>query len=297
MPDLLNDRSEVKLLEDSLGEMQVAGVVEQQPSSAEELTALIEKGMSFRASAPTLKNDTSSRSHAVCRIRIANEDFAEIPDGLLYLIDLAGNEAAVDTKKHNKARIIETKDINLSLATLKDCIRGRSLWGVAEKGTAKSVHVPYRNSVLTKVLKHVFDIKEERACKTAVLACVTPNLADCGPTKNTLRYAETLRLPAPKPKALEPRINTPSTWSNKNLRRWIDKNSGEPPISSQLLAPSETGTQLCKLPKGEFLARCLKTSGATQAQAQTLFDELSRIHLESQSSNKTAELSSTDSEF
>ena len=208
MLDLFNDRSEIKILEDGRGEIKLTGVVEQTPSSAEELIALIEKGMSFRKSAPTLKNDLSSRSHAICRIRIANRDFAEIPDGLLFLIDLAGNEAAVDTKEHDKVRMNETKDINLSLATLKDCIRGRSLWAAAE-GSAKSVHVPYRSSVLTKVLKHVFDIKEERNCKTAVLACVTPSVADAGPTKNTLRYAETLRLPATKLKVLAPRASAP----------------------------------------------------------------------------------------
>ena len=250
--------------------------------------------MSFRKSAPTLKNNASSRAHAVCRIRIANGDFAEVPDGLLFLIDLAGNEAAADTKEHDKARMLEAKEINLSLATLKDCIRGRSLWGAAEK-SAKSVHVPYRNSILTKLLKHVFDIKEERACKTAVLACVTPSVADCGLTKNTFRYAETLRVPAPKAQVvLMPRVNAPGTWSNKNLRRWIDKNSGEPPISSQFLAPSESGNQLCKLPEDEFISRCLKTPNVTQAQAHAVYDQLSRLYLESQNGNKTAELSTPD---
>ena len=286
--DLLNDRHEVKLLEDSFGEMQLSGVMEHKPSGAEELVALIEKGMSFRKSAATLKNDTSSRTHAICRIRIANQEYAEIPDGFLFLVDLAGNEAPNDRKEHNQARMKETKEISLSLATLKDCIRGRALWGTTQKGT-KGVHVPYRNAVLTKVLKHVFDIKDERACKTAVLACATPSVADCGPTKNTFRYAEILRIPVPKPKPVIPMVNTPSTWSNKNLRRWIDEKSGNPPISSRILAPSENGIELCKLPKGEFIARCLKTPDITQAQALAFYDKLACLQNESQTGKKADE--------
>ena len=268
--------------------MQLSGVMEQKPPSAEELVALIEKGMSFRKSAATLKNDASSRTHAICRIRIANKEFPEIPDGFLFLVDLAGNEAATDSKDHNQARMKETKEINLSLATLKDCIRGRALWGATQKGT-KGIHIPYRNAVLTKVLKHVFDIKDERACKTAVLACATPSVVDCGPTKNTFRYAEILRIPVPKPKPIIPMVNTPSTWSNKNLRKWIDEKSGDPPISSRILAPSENGVELCKLPKGEFIARCLKTPDVTQAQALAFYDKLACLQNESQTGKKADE--------
>ena len=216
-------------MEDSFGESQLVGVVEHKPSSAAELLDTVDHGMSFRKSAPTLKNDTSSRSHAVCRIRIVNKDTAEVPDGLLFLVDLAGSEAAADSKDHSQDRMKETRDINLSLSILKDCIRGRAMWGTIDEsatGTrrAKGVHIPFRSSVLTKVLKHVFDIKGERSCKTAVLACVTPCAADSGPSKNTLRYAELLRIPVPKSKPAVYNAATPTTWSNKSLKEWIDKN-------------------------------------------------------------------------
>jgi kinesin family member 2/24 len=226
--DLLNDRRKIVVMEDAFGESQLVGAVEEKPTTAEELISHIERSMSFRKSAPTSKNDSSSRSHAICRIRIVNKDVVDAPDGLLFLVDLAGSEVDRDIKEHNKDRMKETRDINVSLSTLKDCIRGRAMWnmtdGVATNKRAMNVHVPFRSSVLTKVLKHVFDLKGDRYCKTAVLACVKPNAADAGPSKNTLRYAELLRVAVPKTKPAPYNINIPSTWSHQSLTEWIEKN-------------------------------------------------------------------------
>ena len=226
--DLLNDRRKIVVMEDAFGESQLVGAVEEKPTTAEELISHIERSMSFRKSAPTSKNDSSSRSHAVCRIRIVNKDVVDAPDGLLFLVDLAGSEVDRDIKEHNKDRMKETRDINVSLSTLKDCIRGRAMWnmtdGVATNKRAMNVHVPFRSSVLTKVLKHVFDLKGDRYCRTAVLACVKPNAADAGPSKNTLRYAELLRVAVPKTKPAPYNINIPSTWSHQSLTEWIEKN-------------------------------------------------------------------------
>jgi kinesin family protein 2/24 len=62
----------------------------------------------------------------------------------------------------------------------------------------KKAYIPVRHSALTRVLKHVFDLESGREVKTVVIACVNPSLADAGPTKNTLRYAEMLRVPVVK---------------------------------------------------------------------------------------------------
>lgn len=187
--------------------------------------------MTFRKSAPTLRNDSSSRTHAICRIRIVNKDVSETPDGLLFLIDLAGSEAATDTKEHSADRMRESREINISLSILKDCIRGRTLWYMEQantSGKSKPVHIPYRNSTITKVLKHVFDTRGYRHCKTAVVACVSPNIVDAGPSKNTFRYAELLRIPVPPFKMPEYRVDMPSTWTPSALRAWIDDNVRPP---------------------------------------------------------------------
>ena len=191
--------------------------------------------MTFRKSAPTLRNDSSSRTHAVCRIRIVNKDVSETPDGLLFLIDLAGSEAATDMKDHSADRMKESREINTSLSTLKDCIRGRTMWymdqaQVGSGAKSKPIHIPYRNSTLTKVLKHVFDTKGYRHCKTAVVACVSPNIVDVGPTKNSFRYAEMLRIPVPPFKQPVYKEEMPSTWTSAALKTWIDDNVRYPSI-------------------------------------------------------------------
>ena len=231
--DLLNGHRKISVMEDSFGESQLVGAVEERPVSAEELLSYIEKSMLFRKSATTLKNDMSSRSHAVCRIRIVNKDLLDSPDGLLFLVDLAGSEVDRDRKEHSTDRMKEARDINVSLSTLKDCIRGRSMLNMTEGADgikkASKMHVPFRSSVLTKVLKHVFDVKGERYCKTAVLACVKPNAADAGPSKNTLRYAELLQVSVPKSKPAVYNASTPSTWSHSELIVWIGANVSRRP--------------------------------------------------------------------
>ena len=55
------------------------------------------------------------------------------------MIDLAGSERAADSKNHTKARMDETKQINLSLMALKECIRARTM--ASAPGAALTVHV------------------------------------------------------------------------------------------------------------------------------------------------------------
>lgn len=197
--DLLNSREPFPVLEDSSGTTQLAGAVEHRVSTEDEMLHLISEAAEYRRTAPTLKNDVSSRSHSICRIRI--ESSSDTEDGLLYLVDLAGSEAARDVAQHGADRMRETKEINMSLSVLKDCIRGKAeaddarARGPDQKGN--KIHVPIRRSMLTRVLKHMFDPQASRACKTVVIACVNPSLADVGPSKNTLRYAEMLRVPVP----------------------------------------------------------------------------------------------------
>jgi kinesin family protein 2/24 len=198
--DLLNSRQPISILDDSSGVTQLAGAKEYLVQDRDEVMDLIERAVSFRRTAPTLKNDASSRSHGICRIRIKNPSNGS--DGLLYLIDLAGSEAAHDVAIHGADRMRETREINMSLSVLKDCIRGKVqsdalMVSGGPKSKQRKPHVPFRQSALTRVLKHVFDPAGSRACKTAVIACVNPSLADVGPSKNTLRYAEMLRVLVP----------------------------------------------------------------------------------------------------
>lgn len=118
-----------------------------------------------------------------------------VEDGYLYLIDLAGSETARDIAEHGADRMKETREINISLSILKDCIR--SITDANSSRSSKKPYVPFRQSTLTKTLKNVFDPSSNRKCKTGVLACIDPSFLDTVATKNTLRYAEMLLAAAP----------------------------------------------------------------------------------------------------
>ena len=237
--DLLNNRKQISILEDSFGVTQLTGAVEHHITDKSTFLSLIDAAASLRQTRPTQKNDTSSRSHSICRIRVENLSVStdSDEDGLLYLVDLAGSEAARDKTGHDATRMKEAREINTSLSVLKDCIRGRAMVDVefftatgktaAVSKKKKPAYVPYRQSSLTKTLKHVFDPAGSRSCKTVVVACVNPCLADVGASKNTLRYAEMLRVLVPKStKGVQYAADVPMTWNNEQLRGWIDKNVG-----------------------------------------------------------------------
>ncbi|KAF7560208.1 hypothetical protein G7046_g3924 [Stylonectria norvegica] len=265
--DLLNTRRPVSVLEDSFGNTQLAGALEHEITTVDEMLRDIETATSFRHTEATWRNDTSSRSHAICRIRIQNPTTPAAEDGVLYLVDLAGSEAARDSANHGPQRTRELREINLSLSVLKDCIRGKAEADTLAAGSTKrKPHVPFRQSALTKVLKHVFDPIAMRAW----------------PSKNTLRYAETLRFIVPKTKPVRYDPKVPMTWSNEQLREWISKNSGNPQIDAAVLAPTESGMQLLRLPPPEFEMRCRKTDGVTLEQAKAFRSKFWQMHVDSQ---------------
>lgn len=225
--DLLNSRKPVSILEDSFGATQLSGAMEFAVQDKDDVGELVDRAAAFRRTAPTLKNDASSRSHGICRIRIKNTSADS--NGFLYLVDLAGSEAARDVAVHGADRMRETREINMSLSVLKDCIRGKVqsdalALSQVPKSKQKKPHIPFRQSSLTKVLKHVFDPAGTRACKTAVVACINPSLADVGPSKNTLRYAELLRILVPTSGNNEYCAMAPATWGNAQLQIWIAAN-------------------------------------------------------------------------
>ena len=68
--DLLNNRKKLKVLEDRNSRIQIKGLEEVDVSSEDELNQAIEYGNSIRTTKATQANDTSSRSHAVCQIKV-----------------------------------------------------------------------------------------------------------------------------------------------------------------------------------------------------------------------------------
>lgn len=196
--DLLASRKPVQVLEDSSGVTHLAGATEYRIDSKKQALDLLDRATSFRRTESTRKNDVSSRSHSICRIRIAHSANSGCGESVLYMVDLAGSEAARDVAEHGADRMRETREINISLSALKDCLRSKAnIETAVQKGRRGKVFVPVRRSTLTRVLKHVFEPVGsvrgmEKLSKTVFIACVNPSLADVGPSKNTMRYAEML---------------------------------------------------------------------------------------------------------
>lgn len=232
MFDLLQDRNPLTVREDTFGTMQLGGILEKNPHTSSEFLDLIDTAKALRSTATTAKNDQSSRSHSICRIRIVDTESEIADEGCIMLVDLAGSEASADSSHHSKERMAETVEINKSLNILKECITKRAQWSIskAQSTSKQHVHIPFRTNKLTQVLKSAFDVHSTRTCKTIVIACIAPSILDVAQSKNTLRYAETLRIPIPKAKPMAYHELTPTTWSASDVERWIQKNVRTDPV-------------------------------------------------------------------
>ena len=107
-------------------------------------------GTHNRTVASTKMNNTSSRAHTIIAInfeQITRDDKGQemTKRSEINLVDLAGSERAGSTGATG-ARLKEGSNINRSLSSL-----GNVIAALAE---GKSKHVPYRDSVLTKLLKN-----------------------------------------------------------------------------------------------------------------------------------------------
>lgn len=170
------------LREDANQSVSVAGLSSHRPKDVEEVMDMIVRGNEYRTISPTEANATSSRSHAVLQINLAQKDRnADVNEphtmATLSIIDLAGSERASATKNRGD-RLLEGANINKSLLALGSCIN-------ALCDPRKKNHVPYRNSKLTRLLK--FSLGGN--CRTVMIVCVSPSSAHFDETQNTLRYA------------------------------------------------------------------------------------------------------------
>ncbi|XP_051992890.1 kinesin-like protein KIF16B isoform X2 [Xyrauchen texanus] len=152
---------------------------------------LMEAGNINRTTASTGMNDASSRSHAIFTINFTQAKFdAEMPIetvSKIHLVDLAGSERA-DATGATGVRLKEGSNINKSLVTLGNVIS--ALADLSQEGgnshlKKKQVFVPYRDSVLTWLLKDSLGGNS----KTIMIATVSPADVNYGESLSTLRYA------------------------------------------------------------------------------------------------------------
>ncbi|MCP9263288.1 Kinesin-like protein KIF13B [Dirofilaria immitis] len=159
-------------------------------SSFEQITSLMEEGNKSRTVAATNMNTESSRSHAVFNIRLT-QALTDTENGFtgekmskISLVDLAGSERVQKTGAVGK-RLEEGGNINKSLTTL-----GMVISALAERshanGMSKPKFIPYRDSVLTWLLKDSLGGNS----RTVMIATVSPAADNYEETLSTLRYAD-----------------------------------------------------------------------------------------------------------
>ena len=100
---MLNDLKIIKIGEDKFGKVEYIGLESYEIESTKDFIALNEQASKNRMTTSTFKNDTSSRSHSICRIKIENVVQKCMEPGEMYIIDLAGSESASDSQFHDKA--------------------------------------------------------------------------------------------------------------------------------------------------------------------------------------------------
>ncbi|XVE70124.1 hypothetical protein DITRI_Ditri10aG0046300 [Diplodiscus trichospermus] len=189
----------IQIRESSNGVITLAGSTEVSVSTLKEMAACLEQGSLSRATGSTNMNNQSSRSHAIFTITL--EQMRKLspvsgdgsPNGImseeylcakLHLVDLAGSERAKRTGSDGM-RFKEGVHINKGLLALGNVISALG----DEKKRKEGVHVPYRDSKLTRLLQDSLGGNS----RTVMIACISPADINAEETLNTLKYANRAR--------------------------------------------------------------------------------------------------------
>ena len=136
--------------------LQIVGAKELAVASAREALRYLEEGCLARTTGSTMMNETSSRSHAIFtllleqRLPLPGDDSAgrvELRTAKFHFVDLAGSERAKKTMATGQ-RMKEGISINQGLLAL-----GNVISALGDEKKRGIVHVPYRDSKLTRMLQ------------------------------------------------------------------------------------------------------------------------------------------------
>ncbi|NWH59539.1 KIF27 protein, partial [Geococcyx californianus] len=196
--DLLELDTSVKELhirEDEKGNTVIVGAKEFRVECADEVISLLESGNAARHTGTTLMNEHSSRSHAIFTISVCQKQSAESQKNTdatqdspgktvqmiaskFHFVDLAGSERVTKTGNTGE-RFKESIQINSGLLALGNVI---SALGDPKR---RSVHIPYRDAKITRILKDSLGGN----AKTVMITCVSPSSSDFDESLNSLKYA------------------------------------------------------------------------------------------------------------
>ncbi|KNE56942.1 hypothetical protein AMAG_02709 [Allomyces macrogynus ATCC 38327] len=182
----------VRIREDEFGNIKWLNAREEECTSPEQLLGFLAKGSLCRTTGSTDMNMVSSRSHAIFSVALqltkVKEEIGETKEITckFHFVDLAGSERLKKTNAEG-ARAREGIAINSGLLALGNVISALGDEARLEKGG--TVHVPYRDSKLTRLLQDSLGGNSQ----TLMLACVSPADSNFQETLNTLKYANRAR--------------------------------------------------------------------------------------------------------
>ncbi|XP_016160696.1 PREDICTED: kinesin-like protein KIF27 isoform X2 [Ficedula albicollis] len=186
--DLETSVKELHIREDEKGNTVIVGAKEFQVECADEVISLLESGNAARHTGTTQMNEHSSRSHAIFTISIHQKQSAEYQKNTdaaqdsiaskFHFVDLAGSERVAKTGNTGE-RFKESIQINSGLLALGNVI---SALGDPKR---KSVHIPYRDAKITRILKDSLGGN----AKTVMITCISPSSLDFDESLNSLKYA------------------------------------------------------------------------------------------------------------
>ncbi|XP_076682632.1 kinesin-like protein KIF6 [Andrena cerasifolii] len=179
----LEDLPRVNVQEDEAGQLHLKNLTFHCVSSADEAMEMLLLGDDNRITAETPMNPQSSRSHCVFTIVVSIKQFGaeRYKRAKVHLVDLAGSER-VHKCSITGTILTEAKHINLSLHYLEQVI--------VCLGQESGGHVPYRNSLLTSILRDSLGGN----CLTTMLANLSVTTLNVNETVSTCRFAQRVAL-------------------------------------------------------------------------------------------------------
>ncbi|KRW99475.1 WD40-repeat-containing domain [Pseudocohnilembus persalinus] len=211
---------EVVIRQETDGQIQIYGLVEEKVENQEEMMAVLERGGLNRATSSTLMNQASSRSHAIFTIHLEQHCIDDLFENQLqnanikqenlqqdmqeeimeaskntgftnskfHFVDLAGSERVKKTGATGST-LKEGININMGLLSLGNVISALT------ENQNKKRHIPYRDSKLTRILQDSLGGNSN----TLMIACVSPALSNFEESLNSLKYASRARKIENKP--------------------------------------------------------------------------------------------------
>ncbi|KAG1697094.1 hypothetical protein DVH05_017480 [Phytophthora capsici] len=180
----IEEWTKVLLMDDDEGDMHFRNLGVFEAVSEEEALNLLFLGNMNRVTSDTPMNQASSRSHSIFSVMIESRpvDSDMIVTSKLHLVDLAGSERVYKRDGTQRMRS-EGKHINLSLHHLEQVIL--SLRN-KRNTVSKAYHIPYRNSMLTSVLRGSLGGN----CKSVFIATVNPESDFLDESISTCRFMQ-----------------------------------------------------------------------------------------------------------